>query len=414
MQSWNAVVISTADAAAGYPVEIVNPAFCSMTGYSFEEVKGRSLKMLQGPETDPEVIEELRNCLRQERYFEGMTVNYRKDRSSYTVRWNISPVRDERGVVTHFVSVQRDMSESIEAERQNRLLARALDASGAAIFLTDADFNIIFANKALKDITGYSVEELVDRTPALLRSGHHDEAFYANLHEAISRGQEFRSTFVNRRRDGSTYHAEQTISPITDDKGRITHYVSISKDISEHILRENSLREAATTDGLTGLHNRSYVEGRLEQACRHSTQHHAPLTVLMCDVDHFKQVNDRYGHLTGDRILQRVARILRKAVRASDVIGRWGGEEFLIVLENCNEQCALELAERIRRLVEMCQDAEVGRVTLSLGIAMMAPGESVTALVARADAAMYEAKRSGRNRLSTSSPVSPTGDPDSN
>lgn len=410
MQSWNAVVVTTADAAAGYPVEIVNPAFCRMTGYSLEEVKGKSLKMLQGPETDPAVIEKMGQCLKQERYFEGMTANYRKDGSSYIVEWNISPVRDDRGVVTHFVSAQRDVSEYVRAERQNRLLARALDASGAAIFLTDVHSNIIFANQAVSEITGYSVEELVNRTPALLHSGHHDEAFYANLHGAIASGQPFAATFVNRRRDGSTYHAEQMISPITDEKGRITHYVSVSKDISERVRKEHSLREAATRDRLTGLHNRSYVESRLQEACLQAKQHQMPLTVLMCDVDHFKQINDRYGHLTGDRVLRRIARILRQGARASDVIGRWGGEEFLIVLEDCNEQNALELAERIRSRVEKSADAEVGQLTISLGIASMAPDDSVTALIARADAAMYEAKRSGRNRLSASSQPPPASD----
>jgi len=129
MQSWNAIVITGADLAAGGRVEIANPAFCTMTGYSLDELRGRTLKMLQGPDTDPAVIDHLRACLREARFFEGTTTNYRKDGSSYIVRWNISPVRDEDGVLTHFISVQQDISEYVRTERENRLLARAQAAA---------------------------------------------------------------------------------------------------------------------------------------------------------------------------------------------------------------------------------------------------------------------------------------------
>ena len=92
LQAWNAVVITTADAAAGYPVHTANPSFCEMTGYALDELRGRSLKCLQGPDTDPEILARLRDALREGRYFEGTTTNYRKDATPYVVRWNISPV----------------------------------------------------------------------------------------------------------------------------------------------------------------------------------------------------------------------------------------------------------------------------------------------------------------------------------
>ncbi len=126
MQSWNAIVITDADLAGGCRVQIANPAFCAMTGYTLEELRGRTLSMLQGPDTDAAVIEDLRTCLREARFFEGTATNYRKDGSSYIVRWNISPVRDDEGVLTHFISVQQDISEHVRTERENRLLARAL------------------------------------------------------------------------------------------------------------------------------------------------------------------------------------------------------------------------------------------------------------------------------------------------
>lgn len=400
MQSWNAIVITDADLTVGGRVEIANPAFCAMTGYTLDELKGRSLKCLQGPETDPAVIDRLRACLREGRFFEGTAINYRKDGSTYTVRWNITPVRDDDGVPTHFVSVQKDISEHVRAERENRLLARALDAASDPIIVTDLSNRIIFANLAFAHVTGYAVDEVIGKTPAMFSSGEHDEAFYAALRAALASGRDFRATFVNRRRDGSLYHAEQSISPICNDNGRISHYVSVSKDISERVDLEHALRQAATEDTLTGLFNRRHGQHLLEQARQRAQTHGTPLTLLVCDIDHFKQINDCFGHLAGDRVLLEVARLLRQSVRERDTVIRWGGEEFVIVLEDCAPAAAAELAERLRARIGEYRDAQVGACTMSIGLATRAPDEAMDALFARADAALYQAKRSGRNRLS--------------
>jgi diguanylate cyclase (GGDEF)-like protein/PAS domain S-box-containing protein len=405
MQSWNAIVITDADLANGCRVQIANPAFCAMTGYALDELRGRTLKMLQGEDTDPAVIDHLRTCLKETRFFVGTTTNYRKDGSAYLVRWNISPVHDDEGILTHFVSVQQDISDIVRAENQNLLLARALDATSDPVMLLNAQFQIVFANTAFTNVTGYPVEEVKGQTPAFLRSGLHDEAFYATLHQSLAAGQDFRATTTNRRRDGSFYHAEQSISPIRDAKGRITHYVSVSKDISERVEREQTLLHESTHDPLTSLYNRRHGEKLLGNAYRNANKHGWPLSVLMCDIDHFKQVNDRFGHPAGDRVITDVASILRQATRSRDVVIRWGGEEFLIVLDKCPQTLAAELAERIRSRVEAHRDAEVGQLTLSLGLASLAPAETIEQLIARADSALYAAKRGGRNRLSVAQPV---------
>lgn len=401
MHSWNAVVITSADPATGYAVQIANPAFCKQTGYAMEELQGRSLRMLQGPETDPAVIERLRASLKEASYFEGTTFNYRKDGSVYLVRWNISPVRDEDGTLTHFVSVQQDISAQHQSELKNMLLGRALDASSDPILLTDIQAKIIFVNHAFTKITGYSVEELIGKTPALLHSGKHDPGFYAALHKALDNGHAFRATFINRRHDGSLYHVEQSISPILDEHGRVTHYVSVSKDITERVRREERLQDAASHDKLTRLYNRHHGETALEEAIARSSAEGKPLSLIICDIDHFKKINDRFGHPGGDRVLKETAAIIAHTVRASDVVIRWGGEEFLIVLEDCAEGPAIELAERVRQRVETFLHVDIGAVTLSLGLATRLADESSAELIARADRALYQAKASGRNRLVT-------------
>lgn len=399
-QAWNAIVITDADVGAGCRVQFANPAFLAMTGYSLDELHGQSLRILQGPKTDPNVIDELRLCLKEARFFEGTTTNYRKDGSSYTVRWSISPVRDDSGRVTNFVSVQQDISAYVQAEHTNRLLARALDATSDPVMLTDANARIIFANTAFAKSTGYTVDEIQGSTPALFKSGKHDETFYAAMRRSLASGRDFRATFINRRRDGTLYHAEQSISPIFDEKGCISHYVSVSKDITKRVEREQALLRAATKDKLTGLHNRHHGEKVLAEAYITARTLEHPLTLVMCDIDHFKQINDRFGHPTGDRILVELAGLLKQAVRSLDAVIRWGGEEFMIVLEDCAQKDAVDLAERIRDRVNAYEDAEVGSLSLSLGLATLAPDEAIDKLIARADSALYDAKRSGRNRLS--------------
>lgn len=403
MQSWNALVITDADLSAGCRVQFANPAFLAMTGYSLEELRGQSLSLLQGPATDQNVLAQLRACLKEGRYFEGSTTNYRKDGSDYIVRWSVSPIHDADGTVTHFVSAQEDISELVRGARTNRLLARALDATSDLVMLTDAKSRIIFVNKAFEDATGYPLSAIESKTAAILKSGMHDDEFYAAMYSTLSSGRDFRAKFVNRRRDGSLFHVEQTISTIFDDLGRATHHISVSKDVSQQVEREQALLRAATKDKLTGLFNRYQGEKTLREAATKAQEEGGLLSLIMADVDHFKRINDRFGHLAGDRVLTEIARILQGAVRSQDAVIRWGGEEFVIVLADCPMAEAIELAERIRKRVHAYRDGEIGSVTLSLGVAQFSPDEAIEALIARADAALYDAKHAGRDRLSVAS-----------
>lgn len=406
LQSWNGIVVTDADASAGYRVQIANQAFCEMTGYSQDELVGRTLKMLQGPDTDPAVIDHLRACLREERFFEGTTTNYRKDGTPYIVRWNISPVRDDAGVLTNFVSVQQDITARVLAEQRSRLLERAFDATSEPVVITDLRGRIVFANRAFSELTGHPPEALLGRTHRELGVEDEDEGFCAAMPGVLATGQAFRGRSVGRRRDGSTFHWEQSISLVRAESGQPTHVVGASRDVSDHVRREDALREAASRDKLTGLFNRRHGEHLLGTAFGEAQGSGRPLAVLLCDVDHFKQVNDRFGHAAGDRVLVDVARILRQSVRGSDVVVRWGGEEFLVVLPGCGPAPALELAERIRRRVADHEDAEVGKVSASIGVASFAGDEAIDALLGRADDALYAAKRGGRNRVWTDASAS--------
>lgn len=158
----------------------------------------------------------------------------------------------------------------------------------------------------------------------------------------------------------------------------------------------------ASEDKLTELYNRRYGEKLLAEAHRRAVALGTELTIVVCDIDFFKQINDRFGHPAGDRVIKNVAAVLRSVVRNSDAVIRWGGEEFLVIFNECALKVGADLAERIRIEVAAHPEEGVGTVTMSLGVAALAAGETIEALFARADAALYEAKQTGRNRVCVS------------
>ena len=400
-QSFNSVLITDAQPGPMGPrIVYANPAFCEMTGYSATELLGQTPRILQGAQTSPEVLQTLRECLQANRFFRGSTVNYLKDGRPYTVEWNISPVKDEAGVTTHYVSVQQDISAVTEARATSQLLAQALDATQDAVMIANAQGEIEFVNHGFELITGYSRVEALGQNPAMLKSGEHTEAFYGRLWAAIQSGQTFRAVFINRHKQGHLIHCEETVSPIRDAGGAVTHFVSVIRDQTARAHTEQTLREQATRDPLTDLLNRRAGEWQLERAFLAAREGQKPFCLIMADVDHFKAINDTWGHPAGDQVLQRVAAVLRTGVRDTDSVVRWGGEEFLLVLSNCEQAAALLQAERLRERVADAEQGEMGRVTVSMGVAELQRGETLANLMERVDQALYQAKHAGRNQVS--------------
>ena len=400
-QSFNSVLITDAQPGPMGPrIVYANPAFCEMTGYSATELLGQTPRILQGAQTSPEVLQTLRECLQANRFFRGSTVNYRKDGRPYTVEWNISPVKDEAGVTTHYVSVQQDISAVTEARATSQLLAQALDATQDAVMIANAQGEIEFVNHGFELITGYSRVEALGQNPAMLKSGEHTEAFYGRLWAAIQSGQTFRAVFINRHKQGHLIHCEETVSPIRDAGGAVTHFVSVIRDQTARAHTEQTLREQATRDPLTDLLNRRAGEWQLERAFLAAREGQKPFCLIMADVDQFKAINDTWGHPAGDQVLQRVAAVLRTGVRATDSVVRWGGEEFLLVLPYCEQAAALLQAERLRERVADAEQGEMGRVTVSMGVAELQRGETLANLMERVDQALYQAKHAGRNQVS--------------
>ena len=284
-----------------------------------------------------------------------------------------------------------------------RLQRAALEAAANAIVVTDANGVIEWVNSAFTTLTGWSAEEAVGDTPRILRSGNHSHAFYARMWQQLKAGQVWRGEMYNRRKDGTMYPEEQTITPVRNEKGAISHFVAIKQDISDRKHQEEQIRFLAMHDPLTALPNRRAFEGTLTRFA-HDARAGRSAAVLVLDIDEFKLINDSAGHPVGDQLLVEVTSLLQSQLRPGDFLARLGGDEFVVLLQNVSEGLAHDIAERLRRVVEAMSfhhDGTLCPVTISVGIAFFGRSEDPKTVVAHADTAMYSAKEHGKNRVAS-------------
>jgi diguanylate cyclase (GGDEF)-like protein/PAS domain S-box-containing protein len=298
--------------------------------------------------------------------------------------------------------IVRDVSLRNLAERQRRLSAAVFEASDEAMLVTDADNRILAVNGAFERVTGYRADEVRGLDPHVLSSGRHDRGFYADMWCHLLGDGHWRGDVWNRRKNGELYVQRATFSLIRGSDGRVVNHVGVFSDVTDEKQEAERIRHSANYDALTGLPNRTLLRDRMQQALSRAARERGRVGVLFLDLDGFKPVNDRHGHLVGDHLLVAVAERLLGCVRESDTVARLGGDEFVIVLPDLAESAdAQAAAEQVIRSLEapFTLDGCVARVGASIGVAL-SPDNGATAdeLLAAADAAMYAAKRAGKGR----------------
>jgi diguanylate cyclase (GGDEF)-like protein/PAS domain S-box-containing protein len=288
------------------------------------------------------------------------------------------------------------------------LCAKIVDFSQDGVVLVNHDHNIVYYNDGARRIFGYSSEEVLGKHLDLLIPTRfhlqHDlriEEFGAGQSAAKHMGHRSNQTF-GLRKDGSEFVCSIGILKLGTKSER--YYAAVIRDISENKRTEEELLRLAATDPLTGAFNRREFTAVADREALRAQRYHHPLSILMLDLDHFKKLNDTYGHAAGDKALQRFTTLCCNALRNADIFGRWGGEEFVALLPETPAAGAAIIAERLR---EMVADTVINfndhkiNFTVSIGIAQYRDGEtSVDEPLSRADAAVYDAKKAGRNQIS--------------
>lgn len=291
-------------------------------------------------------------------------------------------------------------------ERQAEALhlsARVFETSREGIIITDPETRILAVNPSFSEITGFSADEVIGHRPTLLASSRHDKAFYREMWKTIRATGTWSGEIWNRKRDGTVFPEQLTISTVRNGKGEVLHYIGTFLDVSERKEAEDRIRQLVEFDLLTRLPNRALLNDRLTQAIAIAEREKKRVAVLVIDMDRFKTVNDSLGHATGDEILQEVAARLRRLVRQSDTVSRMGGDEFAVVLPALDQPAnALPV---IRKICEALGEPYLVRnqdfhITPSIGVSLFPDnGTDAETLIKNADAAMYHAKDVGRNNF---------------
>ncbi|MGR9106383.1 MAG: EAL domain-containing protein [Gammaproteobacteria bacterium] len=322
------------------------------------------------------------------------------------LRWvetQVVPMVDELNQVTACLCISRDVHERRGAEECLRKLSLAVEHNPCAIMITNAEGRIEYVNPKFTAITEYELADIRGHQPNILDSGKIPKETFEDLWQTIRSGKEWHGELLNRKKSGNLFWSKQSIAPVVDEQGQVTHFVSIQEDFSETRKLTEQLNFYARYDPLTRLVNRYEFEQRignlLKTTCLTDTTH----VLCYLDLDQFKVINDSCGHLAGDELLRQIADLLSRTVRRQDVVARLGGDEFAILMEDCpiHQGCAKaeRILEQFRQFRFVWDDCSYG-IGVSIGVVpISSKDKKLNDLLKKADAACYSAKEAGRNRV---------------
>jgi len=412
----------------------VNEKYLAMLGYESDEVVGQHHRLFLDPTYgESTAYSHFWDALRKGEYQAAEFKRVGKDGKEAWLQASYNPILDSKGVPYKVVKIATDITARKLAETRvvalqaefRALLDSPVDAKlrlfeGVVLHTTDGVLiteaeprgrpgpRIVYANPAFTAMTGYSAEEVIGKTPRILQGPLTDQAALDQIRRALATWQPVRVEVLNYNKDGIVFWVELSISPICDERGWNTHWLSVQRDITERKRLEQELQlaaerlqHAAYHDTLTGLPNRRLLVDRIEQAIAMASRHDKKLAVLFIDLDGFKHINDSLGHGFGDRLLISVCCRLAACVRDSDTVSRQGGDEFVALMSEMNHpEDAVITARRILQAVAEPHvvDGHDLHVTASIGISVYPnDGLDSAVLIKAADTAMYKVKASGRH-----------------
>ncbi len=379
-----------------------NKASEALYGYSSQEAMGRQLEELIIPEEMKEnVINDVDHWLETGVAMPASELTLKHASGSpvtvFSSHAMITGTNDE----IEMYCIDIDLSAQKKAEDQANTLSQALEQSPISVVLTNTKGVIEYVNGTFSRITGYQLDEVKGQHTRILKSGKTRKSQYQALWSAITSGQAWQGELQNKKKNGEIFWEHAHIAPVMDTNGEIKHYLAVKQDITQHKKQEEQILYQAHYDSLTGLPNRFLSLDRLAQMLKDAHRNNDKVAVLFLDIDDFKKVNDTLGHQIGDELLIQASSRLKRILRESDVVGRLGGDEFIVLLSHIEDSSDISLLAQ--KLLDEFRDTFIIEnrelaATISIGIAIY-PTDSLSPeeLLRQADSAMYHSKEQGRN-----------------
>jgi diguanylate cyclase (GGDEF)-like protein/PAS domain S-box-containing protein len=382
-----------------------------MSGYSISELIGMNVCQLEVNEGPEEVNAHIKKLMElgHDRF---ETQHRRKDGSVIDIEASATYLTESKEIFVF----SHDITKRKLAEQALRIAAATFETQDG-IIITDAHSNIIRVNRAFTEITGYAAEDVIGRNPRLLSSGRQDQAFYSEMWRQLLEQGSWAGEIWDKRKNGEIYPKWMTVTAVKNEQGEIQQYVALFSDITQRKKLEEQIQQLAFYDTLTNLPNRRLLSDRLNQTMHASKRSGYHAAVMFLDLDNFKPLNDKHGHVIGDLLLVEAANRLTSCVREIDTVARFGGDEFVVMIsELCSDQDestsqALAIAEKIRNTLSapyLLQYRREGQpdicvqhyCTVSIGVAVFIDHQgSQEDILKWADEAMYQAKETGRNTI---------------
>ena len=386
----------------------VNQTWLDFVGIDFEKAVSYEswIQFIHPDDRDSVFAEYYKNVFDQK----PIVTEYRMRRAQGDWRWILDhgvPIYDEKGAFAGYIGSAFDITERKQAEADFRIAATAFESQEAMV-ITDAKAVILRVNKTFTESTGYSAEEAVGQNISILKSGRHDQDFYADMWRSLKNTGTWQGEIWDKRKNDQIYPKWLTITAVKDEAGEVTHYVGTHIDISDRKAAEDEIKNLAFYDPLTQLPNRRLLLDRLQQALATHARKQVFGALFFLDLDHFKNLNDTLGHEKGDQLLQQVAGRLSSCVREGDTVARLGGDEFVVMLKELGARgadAAVQaemVGEKILRTLNETYrfDGYEHHSTSSIGATLFSDQSlGIDELLKQADIAMYQAKAAGRNNL---------------
>jgi len=329
------------------------------------------------------------------------------------------------------LSIASELSETYEQIQKNEInfsnnhanllneYKKAVDISNI-VSKSNTKGIITYVNDKFCEISGYNKSELIGKPHSVVRHPMMPNSVFKDLWDTIKSKRAWHGVITNMKKDGRKYVVDSTVIPILDVDGDIVEYIAIRHDVTEfeetkeqlttlNMAMKNkvdelytmtaSLEEDATIDSLTGAFNRAKFEKFFDYEIEKAQMRRNVLSMIILDIDHFKMVNDTYGHHVGDEVLRGMSSLISKNLKRVDIFARWGGEEFVILLPGTTIKGAKSLAEKLREIIEVSDFSVAGKLTASFGVGVHGVKESKKEFFERVDKYLYEAKKTGRNRV---------------